>query len=111
MAWFEGGEAARDFSSARPDPTAHAARLPPLRFRVGRVGCGRIESHLNGSLFETGMEDTLDSPSHGASSAAERVRHHSDNLRNRRAFPITETELKLMAAPAIIGFRRSPRKG
>ena len=30
---------------------------------------------------------------------------------NRRAFPITDTELKLMAAPAIMGLRRMPIKG
>ena len=31
--------------------------------------------------------------------------------RNRSAFAITETELKLMAAPAIIGLSKSPKKG
>lgn len=32
-------------------------------------------------------------------------------LRRRSALPITETELKLMAAAAIIGLRRIPKKG
>ena len=32
-------------------------------------------------------------------------------LRNRSALLMTETELKLMAAPAIIGLRRVPVKG
>jgi len=36
---------------------------------------------------------------------------HSLIDRSRRAFAITETELKLMAAPAIIGLRRIPKKG
>ncbi|GAG36367.1 unnamed protein product [marine sediment metagenome] len=31
--------------------------------------------------------------------------------RRRRAFPITETELRLIAAAASIGLRRMPRKG
>ena len=31
--------------------------------------------------------------------------------RNRSAFAITETELKLIAAPAIIGLRRIPNSG
>jgi len=31
--------------------------------------------------------------------------------RRRSAFAITETELKLIAAPAIIGLRRSPKNG
>ena len=31
--------------------------------------------------------------------------------RSRSAFAITETELKLMAAPAIIGLRRMPNNG
>ena len=32
-------------------------------------------------------------------------------LRSRSAFAITETELKLIAAPAIIGLRSSPKNG
>ena len=32
-------------------------------------------------------------------------------LRNLSALAITETELKLMAAAAIIGFRRRPKAG
>ena len=31
--------------------------------------------------------------------------------RSRSAFAITETELKLIAAPAIIGLRRTPKNG
>ena len=33
------------------------------------------------------------------------------DLRSLRAFPITETELKLIAAAPIIGFKRSPNAG
>jgi hypothetical protein len=32
-------------------------------------------------------------------------------FRNRRALPITETELKLMAAEAIIGLSSNPKNG
>ena len=32
-------------------------------------------------------------------------------FRNRNAFEITDTELKLMAAAAIIGLNRSPKNG
>src|SRR4029453_7248809 len=38
-------------------------------------------------------------------------RGYSFTLRNRRAFAITETELKLIAAPAIIGLRSKPKNG
>ena len=34
-----------------------------------------------------------------------------DPRRSRRAFPMTETELKLMAAAAIMGLRRRPENG
>ena len=40
-----------------------------------------------------------------------RVFFHTRTLRNRSAFPITETELKLIAAAAIIGLGRMPKKG
>jgi|CZKI01.1.fsa_nt_gi hypothetical protein len=36
---------------------------------------------------------------------------YSRILRRRRAFETTDTELRLMAAPAIIGFRASPKNG
>jgi hypothetical protein len=36
---------------------------------------------------------------------------HSFVVRSLRALPITETELKLMAAAAIIGFKSSPKAG
>lgn len=32
-------------------------------------------------------------------------------VRSLRALPITETELKLMAAPAIMGLKSQPKKG
>ena len=35
---------------------------------------------------------------------------YSLTVRNRSAFAITETELKLIAAPAIIGLRRMPKQ-
>jgi len=36
---------------------------------------------------------------------------YSFTVRKRNAFAITETELKLIAAPAIIGLRRMPNSG
>ena len=40
-----------------------------------------------------------------------RHRGYSFTVRNRSALAITETELKLIAAPAIIGLRRMPNSG
>ena len=37
--------------------------------------------------------------------------HYNLMLRKRRAFVITETELKVIAALAIIGLRRTPKNG
>lgn len=37
--------------------------------------------------------------------------NYNFNLRNLRAFPTTDTELKLIAAAAKIGLRRMPLKG
>ena len=37
--------------------------------------------------------------------------HQSTTLRSRSAFPITETELNVMAALAIIGLSSRPRNG
>ena len=42
---------------------------------------------------------------------AKRVRGYSDSFRSRRALPITERELKLMAAAAIAGLNSHPKKG
>ena len=36
---------------------------------------------------------------------------HNGILRRRRALPMTETELKLMAAAAIMGLSSSPKTG
>ena len=36
---------------------------------------------------------------------------HNLTRRSRRAFPMTDSELKVMAAAAIIGLRRTPKKG
>ncbi len=37
--------------------------------------------------------------------------NHSSTLPRRSALPMTETELMLIAAPAMIGLKRSPKKG
>ena len=39
------------------------------------------------------------------------TRPHSDTFRSRKAFMMTETELRLIAAPAMIGLRSTPKKG
>jgi hypothetical protein len=36
---------------------------------------------------------------------------HTDIFRNRSEFAITDTELKLIAAAAIIGLSKTPKKG
>ena len=36
---------------------------------------------------------------------------HNFTFRNRSALPITETELKLIAAPAMMGLRSNPKNG
>ncbi len=38
-------------------------------------------------------------------------RDQSSTRRNRKALPMTDTELKLIAAAAIIGLSRRPKKG
>jgi hypothetical protein len=44
--------------------------------------------------------------------ASTRMRlNHSLAFRSRRALPMTETELKLIAAPAMIGLSSKPKKG
>ena len=59
---------------------------------------------------KSNMKETSHKPARqiavGASSA-----FYSEILRKRSAFAITETELKLMAAPAIIGLSRIPMNG
>ena len=37
--------------------------------------------------------------------------NHNLSLRKRKALPITETELKLIAAAAIIGLKSKPKNG
>jgi hypothetical protein len=39
------------------------------------------------------------------------ARPHSDTFRSRKAFMMTETELRLIAAPAMIGLSSTPKKG
>ena len=39
------------------------------------------------------------------------VASHNDARLNRKALPITDTELKLMAAAAIIGLNSNPKNG
>jgi hypothetical protein len=41
----------------------------------------------------------------------QRAQIQSRNARSRNAFAITETELKLIAAPAMIGLSKSPKNG
>ncbi len=39
------------------------------------------------------------------------IRNYSRTVRNRRALPITATELNAMAAPAMIGLSNKPKLG
>ena len=56
-----------------------------------------------------GQHDDADGaqvPTHDVS-----IPRHSVTRRNRRAFPMTDTELKVIAALAIIGLSSSPKNG
>jgi hypothetical protein len=73
-------------------------RILPQRWKAHRENC---------NLIWMGMAVT-------AYSAARReipVFIQSSSLRRRRAFPMTDTELNVMAALAIIGLSWTPRKG
>ena len=61
----------------------------------------RHKSNMKGTTHKTARQIA------GGASAA----FYSEILRKRSAFAITETELKLIAAPAIIGLRRIPKNG
>jgi hypothetical protein len=68
------------------------------------------------SIFRTcSIEKSYHHGSHGTLQGNRKVlpgRVQSNFIRfNRRLFATTETELKAIAAPAIIGFRRNPKKG
>jgi len=52
-----------------------------------------------------------DRSSHGTILLSCRSRHHRRTPRSRVEFQITDTELKLIAAAAMIGLRRSPKNG
>ena len=43
--------------------------------------------------------------------AAESPPNHSFTFRSRKALAMTETELRLIAAPAMIGLRSTPKNG
>lgn len=49
--------------------------------------------------------------SEGLMSADNHKHNQSSSFRSRSAFAITETELRLMAAPAMIGLSRMPNHG
>jgi hypothetical protein len=61
-----------------------------------------------GSASETHQRHLLTSPIAGVK---RKQASYSGALRSRNALAITETELKLIAAPAIIGLSSSPKNG
>ena len=83
---------------------------------------GRVTTHGARGLTEVGGDrsaEDRDGEGEGQqalghvrlSIAEHRVRAHSDTRLSRSAFVMTETELRLMAAAAIIGDSSSPKKG
>src|SRR5688500_5551024 len=85
----------RDRSGGRgADPAAHQRRR-----RYGR----KQENHRQRERFEE--------CSHLHASISPAIRDHSSTRRSRSALPMTDTELKLIAAAAIIGDSSTPNSG
>ena len=70
---------------------------------VGQAPRLLVAAALRAALGRTGRSDRK-------TRFAQRSRYSLTD-RSRSAFAITETELKLIAAPAIIGLRRMPNSG
>ena len=69
--------------------------------QIGDDSCGHIETRL--------PDESLQGKRFAAGQAVRPP--YNFMRRSRSAFAITETELKLIAAPAIIGLRRMPNSG
>ena len=62
-------------------------------------------------LVSRGHQERQHQIAAGLARGATDAEHYSLRLRNRRALVITDTELKLMAAAAIIGMSSRPKNG
>ena len=61
--------------------------------------------------METQSEAPLPDADTTGTASQSTTTHYRRTLRSRRAFAMTDTELKLMAAAATIGLRRTPNQG
>jgi len=79
-----------------------------MRWMLERIGRGDHPPRARAGVFETliliGLRLSVFRP------LAMVVSHHR-NPRNRKAFTITEAELKLIAAPAMMGLSSTPKNG
>jgi hypothetical protein len=86
-----------------------------IRRPQGRVGS--IPSARTTPIFQVGQDGTSLAaiagffPSGGLILLKDMVVRYNWARRKRSEFPITETELKLIAAAAIIGLKRRPKNG
>ena len=71
------------------------------RTLVRQAACAPVAAALRAAFNERVFATEMRSPRSA----------YSFIVRKRNAFAITETELKLIAAPAIIGLRRTPKNG
>ena len=107
---------------------AHASRdAGRLRFVAGRSRCGRIAGGLcarsrraqdlarrrgnRGSSDNRSQHERPQTQEHYGQYTSRKSGCHSCARRSLSAFAITDTELKLMAAAAIIGDRSRPKNG
>ena len=92
----------------RPSVVFRAALPPSLPFLLFHHGDSARGRHGRKERFCGGAWNTAAIFSDRAGAAAPR---YSSTRRRRRALPITETELRLIAALAIIGLSRMPKNG
>lgn len=71
----------------------------------------RFETNAHFRAQEDAFNELKTSPPSPLSTNGLRRAHQRFTLRRRKAFPTTETELKLMAAAAMMGLKRSPTNG
>jgi hypothetical protein len=85
----------------------HRGPIPGPGLECGSIGIDR----LCGATRSEGGENQEKGVSHVSSSAAVSKISYKGSFRKRSAFAMTETELTVIAALAIIGLRSRPKKG
>jgi hypothetical protein len=95
-------------ASNNPINTAVANRVAIGKQIAGRTAVGQARRLLVAAALRTAFGRNREER---ANTRAAQRSGYSLTDRSRSAFAITETELKLIAAPAIIGLRRIPNSG